>query len=426
MPAVPCDRSREHGRGMSATVRSYATSLPILSLTVLVGLNLRPFLTAIGPLASGIRADTGLSLQGIATLTLIPMGLMGILAFAGPTIEARFGARPALVGALWAIAGGCLMRLLFSDAVGLLASAVVLSVGVAVVQALFPGVLKLHFPSRLPAVMGLYSATLMAGGAVGARISPLVADVAGDWRAGLGWLAAPAAVAAIAAALVLRRDGRRESSAAPGLRVLLGRPRTWLLMACFGLVNGGYSTTVTWLAPFYQERGWDIGSSGALLAGMALGQGAGALIVPVLAQGTRDRRGWLWLTLALQASGFLGLAAAPDLAPVAWAVCVGAGLGSSFALTMIVSLDHLPDPAAAGALTATMQGGGFMIAAVAPWAAALLHDASGGYAAGWAMHLASVAVVACLTVRLAPRTYRGALRLNPTPRLSHAAASGPA
>ncbi|MFX5784853.1 MFS transporter, partial [Acinetobacter baumannii] len=45
---------------------------PMLILTVaLVGLNLRPFMTSIGPLVSKIRAGTGLSLQGIALLTLL-------------------------------------------------------------------------------------------------------------------------------------------------------------------------------------------------------------------------------------------------------------------------------------------------------------------------------------------------------------------
>ncbi|AWN35053.1 cyanate transporter [Methylobacterium radiodurans] len=385
-----------------------AARLPILLLVILVGLNLRPFLTAVGPLTADIRASIGLSLQGLSLLTLIPMGLMGVLAFVGPTVEAKFGARPALVAALWAVAGGSLARWFVVDAEGMFASTVVLSVGVAVAQVVFPGVLKRQFPNGLSTVMGLYSAMLMGGGAAGARLAPLVAETIGDWRAGLGLLAAPAALAAIAAALILPRSDRREERAIPAVG-LLRRPRTWLLMACFGLVNGGYSTVVTWLAPFYQERGWSVGSSGTLLAVMALSQGAAALLLPMVSRHARDRRGWLWFTLALQAFGFLGLAAAPDLAPMIWAVGVGAGLGSSFALTMVVSLDHSPDPAAAGALTAMMQGGGFLLAAVAPWLVALLHDLSGGYTAGWIMHLGNVMVVACLTTRLAPGTYRRAL-----------------
>lgn len=95
------------------------------------------------------------------------------------------------------------------------------------------------------------------------------------------------------------------------------------------------------------------------------------------------------------------------------------GLGGCFALTMLVALDHLPDPARAGALAALMQGGGFPLAAIAPWVVALLHESTGGFRAGWAMHLASVAFVACLTIRLAPRSYGPALAIvaeRPSPR----------
>lgn len=61
---------------------------PMLILTVaLVGLNFRPFMTSIGPLVSKIRVGTGLSLQGIALLTLLPMMLMGLIAFIGPITE---------------------------------------------------------------------------------------------------------------------------------------------------------------------------------------------------------------------------------------------------------------------------------------------------------------------------------------------------
>ncbi len=50
----------------------------ILVAIVAIGLNLRPFLTAVGPLAATIRAGTGLDYEGMAWLTLLPMLLMGV------------------------------------------------------------------------------------------------------------------------------------------------------------------------------------------------------------------------------------------------------------------------------------------------------------------------------------------------------------
>ncbi len=396
--------------------RAAPRSVALLGLVVLVGLNLRPFLTATGPLAAGIRAGTGMTLQGMALLTLVPMGLMGVLAFAGPWVQATFGARRAMILALATMAAASFARFFAGSAEQLVMTAAGLGIGVAIVQAVFPTILKRHFPGHLTVVMGLYSAMLMGGGALGARLSPLVAEAAGGWHVGLGWLAGPAAATVVAAALILPRGEGRAPVASIRSATLLGRPRTWLLMACFGLVNGGYSSIIAWLAPFYQERGWSASASGGLLAAMALSQGIAALLFPMLARRGRDRRGWLWLTLALQATGFAGLAAAPDLAPALWAASVGAGLGASFALTMVVALDHLDDPAAAGALAAQMQGGGFLLAALAPWVVALLHDRTGSFAAGWVLHIISIAVVAGLTARLAPCSYASALASGPEAR----------
>lgn len=385
-------------------------ALLLLATVALVALNLRPFITGIGPLAAAIGRQTGLDLQGMALLTLVPMLLMGAFAFAGPWLQARIGERRSVMAALGLLAVGSGLRLFTTGGWQLVGTAALLGLGAAVVQAVFPGVIKRRFPRHVGVVMGLYSAMLMGGGALGAQLAPWAAALGGGWRAGLAWMAVPAVLALVLAARSLPRD-----VAAPHSRLAVGaclrRPRAWLLMACFGLVNGGYATVVAWLAPFYQERGWSVPASGSLLALLAVCQAAAALLLPLLARNSADRRPWLWLTLALQATGFAALALWPDAAPAAWAMLLGAGLGGCFALSLIVALDHLPDPAQAGALSALMQGGGFLLAALPPWIVAVLRHATGGFVAGWLLHLGCAAVVAALYWRVAPAGYAGAMGL---------------
>lgn len=389
---------------------SISDRMPLLAAIVLVGLNLRPFITGIGPLASDIGAQTGLGLQGIALLTLVPMLLMGVLAFAGPSLQFRVGARRSIIAALAILAVASLLRLFVSAGWQMVATAALLGLGAAVVQAMLPGVIKQHFPRHVGVVMGLYSAMLMGGGALGAQLAPLVATATGDWHAGLAWMALPAVLALWLVARSLPRDTQRKAGPNKTLAIL-ARPRTWLLMACFGLVNGGYSTVVAWLAPFYRGLGWTAAASGSLLAVMAVCQAIAALVLPLLAGRREDRRPWLWLTLALQALGFTALAVVPETAPLLWAGMLGAGLGGCFALSMIVALDHLPDPAEAGALSALMQGGGFLIAALPPWIIAILHDLTGGFTAGWMLHLGCVGIVTVLYWRVSPASYARALGL---------------
>ncbi|WP_410488564.1 cyanate transporter [Acinetobacter sp. 2019-01-05] len=383
---------------------------PMLIVTVaLVGLNLRPFMTSIGPLVSKIRSGTGLSLQGIALLTLLPMMLMGLIAFVGPIVQSMVGERRVVLGALLTICMGCTLRFLFPTAEGLITSAVVIGLGVALIQAAFPGIIKREFSQHIGPMMGLYSAMLMGGGALGAWLAPIMTYVTGQWSLGLACFAVPAVLALISTFIFLPSIVSSSVHQTP-VKSLLIKPRTWLLMLCFGLVNGGYSSVVAWLAASFQEHGWSSIQSGKLLALLALSQAGSALILPILARHYKDRRPWLWLTLLMQFIGFSGLAFIPEFASILWAVCLGAGLGGCFALTLIVALDHFEEPTHAGALSALMQGGGFLLAAIPPWLVAVLHDVTGTYQAGWIFHLFSVILVVVFVMRLAPKSY-GRIRL---------------
>ncbi|MDQ9028019.1 cyanate transporter [Acinetobacter nosocomialis] len=388
---------------MNQSGASFARSMLIVTVA-LVGLNLRPFMTSIGPLVSSIRAGTGLSLQGIALLTLLPMMLMGVIAFIGPIVQSIVGERRVVLGALLTIGIGCALRFLFPTAEGLIISAVVIGLGVALIQAAFPGIIKREFSQHIGPMMGLYSAMLMGGGALGAWLAPVVSNITGLWPVGLAFFVIPAVLALISTFIFLPSAVSLNVSAAP-VKTLLKKPRTWLLMLCFGLVNGGYSSVVAWLAPSFQDHGWSSGQSGKLLALLALSQAASALILPILARQYKDRRPWLWFTLFMQFAGFSGLAFVPEFASILWAICLGIGLGGCFALTLIVALDHFEEPSNAGALSALMQGGGFLLAAIPPWLVAALHDFTGTYKAGWIFHICSVILVIVLVIRLAPKSY---------------------
>lgn len=393
-------------------VRSGASRALLLAAVGVVGLNLRPFLTGIGPLAAEIQAATGLGYGSLSLFTLVPMLLMGVCAFAGPWLRRAYGARMAVVGALCILCAAAALRLVMTSGEALIATAAFCGLGVAVVQAVFPGIVKAEFPGRVALVMGLYSAMLMGGGALGAQLSPLVAEHSGSWHLGLGWIALPAALAALLAAVAIPA-GRSGQGGGLSALALLRRPRSWLLMVCFGLVNGGYASVVAWLAPAYQVMGWSGADSGGLLAVMAASQAVAALGIPALAARNPDRRFWIWLALACQVAGFAGLACWPLAAPIGWAIAIDVGLGAGFALFMIVALDHLDNPADAGALSALMQGGGFLISAIPPWVVALLRETGGSFTAGWLMHLACAVLAGLMALRFAPRGYARAMRLAP-------------
>ena len=398
MPARRDDRTKD-------MLRQDRPNWILLITVAAIGLNLRPFLTSIGPLVEDISVATGLGSYGIASLTFVPMALMGCLAFLGPALQRLAGARRVLITALVIVCIGTLSRLFVTSAWVMVASAAVTGLGVAIVQAIFPGVIKQLFPGRVAFVMGLYSAMLLGGGAIGAQILPMIAERTGDWRIGLGSLAI-LGVLAVPLVWFALPGGNVPAPERNIVGTLLGRPRTWLLMVFFGLANGGYSSVVAWLASYYREHGWTASASGSLLAIMAICQAFAALAVPMLASRTgRDHRPWLWLTLACQFIGFSGFALAPDAAPFLFVVLTGMGFGGCFALSLVVTLDHFSDPARAGALSALVQGGGFLLTALPPLIVSSLHDLTGGFEAGWKWHMGAIAVAAILSVRFSPKRY---------------------
>jgi CP family cyanate transporter-like MFS transporter len=75
-------------------------------LLMLVGLNLRPFLTSVGPVLTAVQADTGMGQGVAAVLTALPFMLMGLLALAGAGLAQRFGEQRTLLCALLLLALG--------------------------------------------------------------------------------------------------------------------------------------------------------------------------------------------------------------------------------------------------------------------------------------------------------------------------------
>jgi len=131
--------------------------------------------------------------------------------------------------------------------------------------------------------------------------------------------------------------------------------------------------------------------------------------MPALARSLgRDLRPWLALMLLAQLAGFAALAFGASVPAAAIALALGFGLGGAFALCMVLALDHLGDPAQAGALAGFMQGVGFMIAALAPFVTGWVRERTGGFALAWAYLAAVVVVLLPPVLRFDPRRYAAA------------------
>ncbi len=311
--------------GVGAAEVSWVGLLVIFCL----GINLRPILTGIGPLLEEITAGTGLGFQGASLLTVLPVLCMGLVALFLPWLGRWLAEHRGIVCGLLAIAAACLWRLELDSGLALIASAALAGSGVAIIQALVPGVVKRWFPRRVPAAMGLYSASLMAGGGTAAVLSPRPV-----YYRQLGWSAQDSGglvgimtifqvLAALSVPLLIRRRLDRRPWLLAALLVQLGGFCGLLLMplqhaalwvaligyglgACFAL-----SLTLT-LDHLHEPR-----AAGSLAAFV---QGIGFIItgiVPYLTGWLRDATGsfqasWLLLAASVVAMLLVTLRFAPS------------------------------------------------------------------------------------------------------------------
>ncbi|CAD5110282.1 CynX/NimT family MFS transporter [Zestomonas carbonaria] len=379
-----------------------------LLVIVALGINLRPILTSIGPLLAEIREATGLGFQGASLLTVLPVLCMGLFALALPWIGPRLGEGRGMAFGLLAIAAACLWRLLLDSGVALVLSAVLAGSGVAIIQALVPGVIKRWFPHKVPAAMGLYSAALMAGGGCAAVLAPMVAEHSGHWQDGLGIWLLPALLGLSLWGLARPREAGALARAQSGGHFFASR-RAWLLAVYFGLINGGYTSMVAWLPVSYRQLGWSAQASGELIGLMTIFQVLAALSMPMLIRRSADRRPWLCLVLLIQLAGFAGLLLAPLHLPGLWVALIGYGLGACFALSLTLTLDHLSDPGAAGRLAAFVQGIGFIITGIIPYLTGWLRDVTGDFQVSWVLLAVFVVAMLGVTLRFAPSGYARAM-----------------
>ena len=372
------------------------------ALLVVLGLNLRPLLSSISPLLLEIRHDTGMSFQSSAWLTSLPVICMGLVALLGVRLQAGLGERRGVALGLSMILGACLWRLSADQAETLMATALLGGAGVALIQVLVPALIKRQFAQRVALALGVYSASLMAGGGLAALVSPLVAGHFGHWQAGLGIWLAPALVALVLWGLLPFASGAR-TAGEPAMRPWRNR-RAWLLALYFGLVNCGYMSMVAWLPAYYLQMGWSAAQSGSLLAFMTIFQVLAALVMPALAHRSTDRRPLLAVSLGAQALGYSGLVMWPLESPYVWVALIGFGLGACFALSLILTLDHCRKPSEAAQLAGFVQGAGFLINAVSPWLTGWLRELTGSFVSAWWVLVVAVVAMLLLTRIFSPQS----------------------
>lgn len=375
---------------------------------VFAALNLRSAVASFSPILDRVSAEIPLNSLIVGLLGSLPPVCFFLFGIITPAVVRRFRLEPVMVGALFIVALGLVVRASASETGMILLGTVLACAGMGAGNVLLPPLIKKYFPDRV----GLLTTVYVTAISVSTFVPPLVAvpmAVSAGWRVSLGSWAAVAVLAMIPWMLLIRGGRRRgpdsEAIEEPEARLersLWRSPMAWSVTAVFAVSSMNAYAMFAWLPQIMRDTaGQDAAEAATMLALFAfMGLPAG-LVIPLLTVRMRSVAPLIWLGGACFVLGYAGLILAPAAAPYLWIAMLGIGpLLFPLALTLINRRTRTH--AGAIALSGFVQGPGYILGALGPLITGLLHDLTGSWTVPLAV-LALSGVVVVLVGRVAAR-----------------------
>jgi MFS transporter, CP family, cyanate transporter len=343
----------------------------------LLGLNLRPAVTSLGAALPDVATATGSVAAVLVALPLWACGFGGLLA---PWLYAVCGTQRTVWLALAVLVLAQLVRVM-DGAVLLVAGTALVCLAIALIGTVLPLLIR-----GKSGVLGIcYTLSLGCGSTAGALVTPWLAGLS-SWRVGL---ASWAVLAVVAIPFWRNVDIPRRIRFRP--RIVGGSGAAWALTVYFGLVSAVSFLVMGWLPAILRDAGLSAGAAGACL-GLAMVWGLPMMwLAPWWIHKGLNELVLLTVVVVPAMAGIAGLLLAPGTLPWLWSTGLGIGMGGiALALTSVPRRSG-GDAEMTTALSAMVQGGGYLLAGVAALACGLVHSVT----QSWQASLVMVLVVLC-------------------------------
>lgn len=341
--------------------------LLILAIAM-IAFNLRPPISAVGPLISEIRLDTGLSNTLLGMLTTLPVLSFGLFSVFTPLFTKRFGTEGTMALALLILTAGTLLRVI-PGSVMLFSGTIILGAGIALGNVLLPGIVKKQFSDRSGLVTGIYSGMLGVGAALSSGVSvPLSQGLGIGWRGALGFWAIFSSIALLTWLPQLKRNFQvvAKRSLGNALKGLSKSGLAWNVALFMGFQSFTFYIIIAWLPEVLQDRGVGAVEAGWLLS---LCQGVGVLgtfFMPAWAERLENQRTPVLVMIILEVVSLLWLMI-PGTAYTGLIVSIlGFSMGGSFGIALLFIVLRSKDSDSANELSGISQSVGYTLAATGP------------------------------------------------------------
>lgn len=357
---------------------------------LLLALSLRSAVAALSPIVDQISHDLSLGAVVLGIIGAAPPVTFAVTGLFAPWISRRVGLEGGLLISAAAMVVGHIARSLAPNSTMLIVATTLTLAGAGLGNVLLPPVVKRYFPDRITQVTALYAVLISVSTALPALAAVPVANGYG-WRASLGvW--AVLALAALAPWIVATVHHRRElarlraSDETQGLETepklegrLVHSVIAWAVTVSFAVSSINVYAAFAWMPQLLVDTAHVSQSeAGDLLSLYAFMGLPAALVVPVLAARLKNVGVLMYFAVGCFIVGYGGLIFAPAAAPVLWVVISGIG-PMLFPIALVLINSRTRTHAGSVALSAFVQGVGYIIAAVSPLMFGILHEVTGSW-----------------------------------------------
>lgn len=344
-----------------------------------VALNMRPAVTAIGPLFNVLIDSLQVSNTHLSLLTSIPVFCMGLFAPLAVPMQRKLGTKGAIGLLLIIIAlanglrfgkGSYLILLLTSFAAGF---------AIAVIGPILNAYIKEKFPSRFTSVVGVYSFGIGAGAALSSGLTVSIYNAFNkNWTIALGgWIVV--AIVALAIWLVAIPNEKNKAQettihANESVRNPWKNKHAWTMLLFFGLQTSLFFALMSWLPAMLQDKGFSLEVASAVLTFMSVVQLVGNIVITMLMEKWTNRITWI---LSLSSLGIIGFSLLwIGSGSILWfaVFIIGIVLSGLFPIGLLLPLDEATNNEEANRWSSMVLSGGFMISAILPLVIGVLYD----------------------------------------------------
>lgn len=379
---------------------------------MVMALSLRTAVSVVPPLLGELSGELGFDAGSTGLLAMLPPLMFAFFGLLTPVLIRRFGLEKALVAAVVLAVLGQLARSATEQVWPFLGFTAVVMAGYGIGNVVLPPLVKKYFPDRVGVVTAGYVTLLSVGTAISPQLAVPVAGLS-NWRVSIGMWATVSLLVLLPWIIQFVRD-RKERSADPGgsgeqaahltADAVTGsaatpKLRPWRSPVAWGLaifLAGNSAQTYvyfTWLPPYLTGQGLDAATAGTALAYFAILGLPVSLLVPLWVPRMKNPIVAISLFALFWAAGHLGLYLSPVEGTWLWVTFSGLGQGTFATALLMVNLRSRTTHGSS-VLSGFSQGLGYAGAGIAPLFFGTIHEASGSWAASFAM------LGVCMTVMM--------------------------